>query len=163
MDGVLFYFLCVAGSCTIREQEAIGVCFLCAKRGHNSVNCPRLKEGGAWNKKEDKGNWYESTANVRNIPTHYKNRRRPILDPGAAMNLQTRTGTWHCKPTKKALKKRNKKHVQMGNINWHGNSRDDKETVNQAFGTNKENIQQKSLEAMSLFSQTESALDEICT
>jgi hypothetical protein len=34
----------VTGSQMItREQEAAGVCYLCAKRGNISVGCPRLK------------------------------------------------------------------------------------------------------------------------
>jgi hypothetical protein len=34
------------GQMIMREQEAAGVCFLCAKRRHISVNCPGLKLGG---------------------------------------------------------------------------------------------------------------------
>ncbi len=40
------------------EQEAAGVCYLCAKHGHISVNCPGLKLGGSQNKAERKGSWY---------------------------------------------------------------------------------------------------------
>ncbi len=37
----------VTGSRMImREQAAAGVCYLCAKRGHISVDCPGLKLGG---------------------------------------------------------------------------------------------------------------------
>jgi hypothetical protein len=36
----------------IREQEAAGVCYLCAKNGHTFINCPRLKPGGPQNKGE---------------------------------------------------------------------------------------------------------------
>ena len=39
----------------MREQEADGVCYLCAKRGHISVNCPRLKMGGPQSKAEPMG------------------------------------------------------------------------------------------------------------
>jgi hypothetical protein len=41
----------VTGSRMImREQEAAGVCYLCAKCGHISVDCPGLKLGGPQNK-----------------------------------------------------------------------------------------------------------------
>jgi hypothetical protein len=36
----------------MREQEAAGVFYLCAKRGHISVDCPGLKSGGPQNKAE---------------------------------------------------------------------------------------------------------------
>ena len=43
----------VTGSRMIkREQKAAGVCYLCAKHGHISVDCPRLKLGGPQNKEE---------------------------------------------------------------------------------------------------------------
>jgi hypothetical protein len=43
----------VTGSQMImREQEAAGVCHLCAKRGHILVNCHGLKLGGPQNKAE---------------------------------------------------------------------------------------------------------------
>ncbi len=43
----------VTGSQMImREQEAAGVCYLCAKRRHISVNCPELKLGGPQYKAE---------------------------------------------------------------------------------------------------------------
>ena len=46
----------VTGSQMImREQEAAGVCYLCAKHGHISVDCPRLKSGGPQNKAECMG------------------------------------------------------------------------------------------------------------
>jgi hypothetical protein len=47
------------GQMIMREQEAAGVCYLCAKHGHISVNCPRLKLGGTpQNKAECIGSWY---------------------------------------------------------------------------------------------------------
>ncbi len=49
----------VTGSQMItREQEAAGVCGLCAKCGHTSVDCPRLKSGRPQNKAEHMGKWY---------------------------------------------------------------------------------------------------------
>jgi hypothetical protein len=49
----------VTGSQMImREQEAAGVCYLCAKCGHISVNCPILKSGGPQNEAERVGRWY---------------------------------------------------------------------------------------------------------
>jgi hypothetical protein len=49
----------VTGSRMImREQEAAEVCYLCAKRGHISVNYSGLKLGGPQNKAERVGGWY---------------------------------------------------------------------------------------------------------
>jgi hypothetical protein len=40
------------GQMILREQKTAGVCYLCAKRGHISANCPGLKLGGPQNKVE---------------------------------------------------------------------------------------------------------------
>jgi hypothetical protein len=42
----------------IREQEAAGVCYLCATCGNTSVDCPRLKSGEPQIKAEHMGKWY---------------------------------------------------------------------------------------------------------
>ncbi len=42
----------------IREQEAAGVCYLCATYGHTSIDCHRLKSGGPYNKAEQMSKWY---------------------------------------------------------------------------------------------------------
>jgi hypothetical protein len=47
-----------SGRMIMREQETAGVCYLCAKCGHISVNCPRFKLGGPQNKAERMGSWY---------------------------------------------------------------------------------------------------------
>ncbi len=76
----------------MREQEAAGVCYLCAKCGHISVDCAGLKLGGPENKVECIGSWYRSTVNMQNLPKLYKIRKKPILDPGAMMHQQAGTG-----------------------------------------------------------------------
>ncbi len=43
------------GQMIMREQAAAGVCYLCAKCGHISVDCPGLKLGGSQNKAEHIG------------------------------------------------------------------------------------------------------------
>ncbi len=40
------------GQMILREQKTAGVCYLCAKHGHISANCPGLKLGGPQNKVE---------------------------------------------------------------------------------------------------------------
>jgi hypothetical protein len=70
----------------MREQEAAGVCYLCAKRGHISVNCPELKLGGPHNKAERVGSCYQSNVNTHNLPKLYGIRKKPILVPGATMH-----------------------------------------------------------------------------
>jgi hypothetical protein len=86
----------VTGSRMImKEQEAAGVCYLCAKCGHISVDCPRLKLGGPQNKAECIGSWYRSTINMQNLPKLYKIRKKPILDPGAMMHQQAGTSIRH--------------------------------------------------------------------
>jgi hypothetical protein len=46
------------GPMIMREQEAAGVCYLCAKCGHISGDCHRLKSGGPQKKAERVGQWY---------------------------------------------------------------------------------------------------------
>ncbi len=41
----------------IREQEAVVACYLCAMCGHTSVDCPKLKSGGPWNKVDLMSDW----------------------------------------------------------------------------------------------------------
>ncbi len=95
----------------MREQAATGVCYLCAKRGHISVDCPRLKLGGPQNKAERIGSWYRSNVNMQNLPKLYKirNKKKPILDLGAIMHQQAGTGTWHCNTPRNTQKQQHKK------------------------------------------------------
>ncbi len=89
----------VTGSQMImREQEAAGVYYFCAKHGHISVDCAGLKLRGPQNKVERIRSWYQSIANMQNLPKLYKirNRKKPILDPGATMHQQAGTGIWCC-------------------------------------------------------------------
>jgi hypothetical protein len=46
------------GQMIMREQEAAGVCYLCAKRRHISVDCHELKLGRPQNKAEHRESWY---------------------------------------------------------------------------------------------------------
>ncbi len=57
------------GQMILREQAAAGVCYLCAKHGHISVNCPKLKLGGPQNKAERIGSWYRSNVNMQTYPS----------------------------------------------------------------------------------------------
>jgi hypothetical protein len=84
------------GQMITREQEAAGVCYLCAKRGHISADCLGLKLGGPQNEVECIGSWYQSNINMQNLPRLYKIRKRPILDSGAMMQQQAGTGIRHC-------------------------------------------------------------------
>jgi hypothetical protein len=100
----------VTGSQMImREQEPSRVCYLCAKQGHISVNCPRLKLGGPQNKAECVGSWYQSNVNMQNLPKLYKIRKKPILDPGATMHQQAGADIWHCNTPKYVQKQQHKK------------------------------------------------------
>jgi hypothetical protein len=72
----------------IREQEAAGVCYLCAKHEHASVNCPKLKSRGPQKKEECVGQWYQSDVNMQNLPRLYKIRKEPIHDPEVTMHQQ---------------------------------------------------------------------------
>jgi hypothetical protein len=74
------------GQMIMREQEAAGVCYLCAKRGHISVNYPGLMLGGLQNEAKHMGSWYQSNINTCNLHKLYKIRIKPILDPGAKMH-----------------------------------------------------------------------------
>jgi hypothetical protein len=52
------------GQMIMGEQETAGVWYLCAKRGHISVDCPGLKLGGPQNKAARIGSWYRSNVNM---------------------------------------------------------------------------------------------------
>jgi hypothetical protein len=100
----------VTGSRMImREQEAAGVCYLCPKCGHISVNYPILKSGGHQNKAEHMCQWYWSNVNMRNLSRLNKIRIEPIHDPGATMHQQAGTDIWHHDTPKKAQKQHHKK------------------------------------------------------
>jgi hypothetical protein len=156
----------VTGSWMImREQEAAGVCYLCAKRGHISVDCPRLKMGGPQNEAECIGSWYRSTVNMQNLPKLYKirNRKNLFLDLGATMHQQTGTGIWHRNMPRNTQKQQHKKFSRnKSNRNWQSSRRNDVEAVDQLFRANKVEIKQKRLEAIRLLRRADQALDEVC-
>jgi hypothetical protein len=108
------------------------------------------------------GKWYQSTANMQNLPRLYKIRKEPILDPGATVHQAAGAGLW-CRDTKKKpQRKRNKKVARNhGNVNCQGIRRNDVDAVNQAFGSNKVEIKHKSLEAIRLLRQADCVLEEI--
>ncbi len=98
-----------SGQMIMREQEAAGVCYLCAKREHISVDCPGLKLGGPQIKAECLGSWYQSNLITCNLPKLYKIRKKPILDPGAMMHKRAGTGIWRCNTLKYGQKQQHKK------------------------------------------------------
>jgi hypothetical protein len=148
----------------MREQEAAGVCYLCAKRGHISVDCLGLKVGGSQKKAEPIGSWYRSSINMQNLPNLYeiRNRKKPILDPGAKMQQQAGTGIWHCNTPRNTQKQQHKKAARNKcNRNWQNSRHHDMEAVDQLFGANKVEIKQKTLEALRLLRQADQVLDEV--
>ena len=102
---------------------------------------------------------------MQNLPKLYKirNKKKPILDPGATMHQQAGTGIWHCDMPGNTQKQQHKKVARnKRNRNWQGSRRIDVEAVNQVFGANKVEIKQKTLEALKLLRQADHALDKIC-
>jgi hypothetical protein len=156
----------VTGSQMImREQKAAGVCYLCAKHGHISVDCPRLKMGGPQNEVERIGSWYGSTVNMQNLPKLYeiRNRKKPILDPGATMHQRAGTGTWRHDAPRNTQKQHHKKVARNKHKgNWQGSTQNDTEAVDQLFRANKVEIKQKMLKALRLLRKADHALDEVC-
>jgi len=147
----------------IREQEAAGVCYLYPTCGHTSVDCPRLKSGEPQIMAECMDKWYQSTVNMGNLPRLCKNRKEPILDPGATRHQQAGSGIWHHDTPRKDQKQHYKKVTKYkSNANWQGSRRNDVEADNQVFGANEAEIKQKSLEAIRLLRQADQALDKIC-
>jgi hypothetical protein len=147
----------------MREQEAAGVCYLCAKHGHISVNCPGLKLGGPQNKTERVGSWYQPNVNVQNLPKLYEIRKKPILDPSVMMHQQAGTGIWH-RDTPKNTQKQQHKIVARNkrNRNPQSSRRNDMEAVNQLFGAKEVEIKHKMLEALRLLRQADHALNKVC-
>jgi hypothetical protein len=122
----------------IREQEAAGVCYLCANHSHTSVDCPRLKSGVPQIEAERMGKCDQSTVNMQNLPRLYKTRKEPIQDSGATVHQAAGAGLWHHVTKQKPPRKRNKKVARNhGNVNWQGIRHNDVDAVNQAFGANK--------------------------
>ena len=151
------------GRMIMREQEAVGVGYLCAKHGHISVACLGLKLGGPQSKVERIGSWYQSTVNMQNLPKLYKIRKKPILDPGAMMHQWAGTGIWHCNMPKNAQKQQHMKVARNKlNRNWHSSRCNGVETVNQLFGAHEVEIKQRKLEALRLLRQADHALDKVC-
>ncbi len=149
----------------MREQAAAGVCYLCAKCGHISVDCPQLKLGGPQNKVEHIGSWYRSNVNMQNLPKLYKirNRKNPILDTGAMMHQQAGTGIWHHDTPRNTQKQQHKKAARnKRNRNWQNSRHNEVKAFDQLFGANKVEIKQKTLEALRLLRQADQALNEIC-
>jgi hypothetical protein len=148
-----------------REQEAAGVCYLCVKRGHISVDCPGLKLGGPQNEAEHIGSWYQSNNNMQNLPklNKIRNRKKPILNPGATMHQRAGTGIWCWDMPQNTQKQQRKRFTRnKRNRNWQISRRNDVEAVDQLFGANKVEIKQKTLEALRLLKQADLALDEVC-
>ncbi len=148
----------------MREQEAAGVCYSCAKRGHIPVNCPGLKMGGPQNKAEYIGSWYRSTVNMQNLPKLYKigNRKKPILDPGATLHQWAGTGIWHHDAPTNTQKQQHKKVARNKcNRNWQGIRCNDVEAANQLFGANEVEIKQKTMVALRPLRQADHALDKV--
>jgi hypothetical protein len=127
----------------MREQEAAGVYYLCAKHGHISADCPGLKLGGPQNKAERIGSWYRSTINMQNLRKLYeiRNRKKPILDLGARMHQWAGIGRWHCGRPRNTQKQQHKKVARNKcNRNWQNSRRNDVEAVDQFFGVNEADI-----------------------
>ncbi len=157
-----FCYPVTGGQMIMREQEAAWVCYLCAKHGHISVNCPRLKSGRPQNDMEFVGSWYWSNVNMWNLPKLYEIRKIPFLDPGATVQQQAGSDIWRC-DTPKTVQKQQHKKVAKNKRNriWQGSKRNDVEAVNQVFGVNEVKIKQKTLEALRLLRQADHALDKI--
>jgi hypothetical protein len=102
---------------------------------------------------------------MQNQPKLYKirNRKKPILDPGATMHQQAGTGIWHCNMQRDTQRQQQKKATRNKcNRNWQNSRHNDLEAVDQLLGTNNVEIKQKMLEALRLLRQGDQALDEIC-
>jgi hypothetical protein len=102
---------------------------------------------------------------MQNLPKLYKirNRKKPILDPGARMHQRAGTGIWCHDTTKKAQKQYCKKVAKYkNNGSWQSSRRNDAEAVDQLFGANKVEIKQKTLKALRLLRHTDHALDKVC-
>jgi hypothetical protein len=102
---------------------------------------------------------------MQNLPklNKIRNRKKPILDPGATKHQQAGTGIWHCDMPKNTQKQQHKKAARnKHNRNWQNSRHNDVEAVDQLFGANKVEIKQKTLEALRLLRQGDQALDEVC-
>jgi hypothetical protein len=111
------------------------------------------------------GSWYRSNVNMQNLPKldKIRNRKKPILDPGATLHQQAGTGIWHSSTPRNTQKQQHKKVARnKRNRNWQSSRCNDMEAVDQLFGANEVEIKQKMLESLRLLRQTDQAVDEVC-
>ncbi len=104
------------GQMILREQKAAGVCYLCAKHGHISADCPGLKLGGPQNKVERIGVGIDPMSTCKTYPSCTRSGRSLSVDPGAMMHQQAGTGIWHGdtpKNTEAATQESQKKQAQQ--------------------------------------------------
>jgi hypothetical protein len=102
---------------------------------------------------------------MQNLPKLYeiRNKKKPILDPGAMMHQQTETGTWHPNMPRNTQKQQHKKVARnKRNRNWQSSRGNDVEAVDQLFRANEVKIKQKMLEALRLLRQADQALNKVC-
>jgi hypothetical protein len=102
---------------------------------------------------------------MQNLSKLYKirNRKKPILDPGATMHQQAGTSTWPCNMPRNTQKQQHKNAARTKfNRNLQNSRHNDVGAVNQLFGANEVEIKQKTVEALRLLRQADQALDEVC-
>ncbi len=102
---------------------------------------------------------------MQNLPKLYKirNRKKPILDPGATMPQQAGTGIWCHHMPRNTQKQQHKKAARNKcNRNCQNSRQNEVEADDQLFGANKVEIKQKMLEALRLLRQADQALDKVC-
>jgi hypothetical protein len=101
---------------------------------------------------------------MKNLPKLYeiRNRKKPILDPGAMMHQWAGTGIWHLGMPRNTQKQQHQKVTRnRRNMNWQGSRHNDLEAVDQLFGANDVEIKQKTLEALGLLRKADHVLDEV--
>ena len=157
----------------IDAQDAMGRCARCDHWGHIEKDCRKTKPPGVRCSvtPQPGEKMYRSKFKLRHVVTLYKNQEPPILDPEASANYYRRvTGIWHLVQTKKPPDDTNRRerqcqlrHSQSSIINW-SDTKSEVPTIHCAFGANEDmDTQQKSLRAIKLLRDVESAVDEICT
>jgi hypothetical protein len=83
---------------------------------------------------------------MQNLPKLYqiRNRKKPILNPGATMHQWAGTGIWHPNAPRNTQMQQHKKVARnQRNRNWQGSRHNDMEAINQLFRANKVEIKQK--------------------
>ncbi len=149
------------GQMIIREQEAAGVCYLCASHRQASVDCPRLKSDYLRLRQSTWASGIDPLLTCKTFLDYTRSGKNQswILEILCTKQLElvsgivTRRRNLQRRETRKLLETIATRNGMASGV--------DVDVINQAFDTNKVEIKHKSLEAIRILRQADHVLEEI--